>query len=68
MNKAYGTLLNPYTRAEYILQLEGIHISESESLTDPELIMEVMEAREELDSADSREEVERIRQENQGQP
>lgn len=66
VNKAYGTLLNPYTRAEYIMQLEDIHISESESLDDPELILEIMEAREELESADSREDVERIREENQG--
>ncbi|EKM61045.1 uncharacterized protein PHACADRAFT_51528, partial [Phanerochaete carnosa HHB-10118-sp] len=65
VNKAYSTLLNPYTRAEYILQLEDIHIGESESLNDPELIMEVMEAREELESAESREDVERIREENQ---
>lgn len=65
VNKAYSTLLNPYTRAEYILQLEDIHIGESESLDDPELIMEVMEVREELESAESREDVERIREENQ---
>ena len=66
VNKAYGTLLNPYTRAEYIMQLEDIHISEHESLDDPELIMEIMEAREELETAENREDVERIREENQG--
>ena len=48
------------------MQLEGIHISESESLDDPELIMEVMDVREELESAESREDVERIREETQG--
>lgn len=67
MNKAYGTLLNPYTRAEYIMQLEGIHISESDSLDDPELIMEIMEAREELEAAESSEDAARIREENQGE-
>lgn len=66
MNKAYTTLLNPYTRAEYILQLEGFPITESEGLDDPDLIMEVMEAREELDSAESSEDVDRIRAENGG--
>ena len=66
VNKAYRTLLDPYTRAEYILQLEGVHINESESLDDTELIMEVMEAREELDTAESREDVDRIRNENEG--
>ncbi|KAF7791860.1 hypothetical protein EIP86_002884 [Pleurotus ostreatoroseus] len=64
VNKAYGTLTNPYTRAEYLLQLQGMTIGESDNLEDPTLIMEVMEAREELESAESREEVERIRQEN----
>ena len=64
MNKAYGSLTNPYTRAEYLLQLQGMTIGESDNLEDPTLIMEVMEAREELESAESREEVERIRQEN----
>ena len=48
------------------MQLEDIHISEHESLDDPELIMEIMEAREELESAESREDVERIRADNQG--
>lgn len=66
VNKAYGTLLNPFARAEYILQQEGVEIGESENLEDPALIMEVMEAREELDGAESQEEVERIRQENAG--
>ena len=66
VNKAYGTLLNPFSRAEYIMQLEDIHISETESLNDPELIMEVMEAREELDSAESREDADRILAENEG--
>lgn len=64
VNKAYGTLLNPFSRAEYIMRLEDIHISETESLDDPGLITEVMEAREELDSAESREEVDRIQAEN----
>ena len=68
VNKAYGTLLNPYARAEYILQLQGITIGESESVDDPELIMEIMDAREALDNAETREEVERIRQANTGKP
>ena len=66
VNKAYRTLLNPYTRAEYILQLQGVQIHESESLNDTELIMEVMEARENLDNAESSEDVDRIRAENEG--
>lgn len=66
VNKAYGTLLNPYSRAEYIMELEGMHIGEAESLDDQELIMEVMESREELETAETREDVDRIVAENQG--
>ena len=57
VNKAYGVLTNPYTRAEYILEVEGVTIGEADGVDDPSLIMEVMETREELDGADSREEV-----------
>ena len=66
VNKAYGTLLNPFTRAEYIMQLEDVHIGESESLDDQELIMEIMDAREELDSVENREDADRIQVENEG--
>lgn len=66
VNKAYSTLLNPFARAEYILELNNIEIGESDNVDDPELIMEIMEAREGLDSAESQDEVERIRAENAG--
>ena len=48
------------------MELEGIEIGETDSLEDPELIMEVMEARERLESAETREEVDEIQVENQG--
>ncbi|KAI0689608.1 Co-chaperone Hsc20 [Cytidiella melzeri] len=64
VNKAYQTLLNPYTRAEYILQLEGIEISESEGLQDAGLIMQVMELREALEEAENQEDVDEIRADN----
>jgi hypothetical protein len=48
------------------MELEGIYIGETDSLDDPELIMEIMEAREGLESAESREDADRIRAENQG--
>lgn len=66
VNRAYGTLTNPYTRAEYILQLQGVTIGESDNVDDTALIMEVMESREELDNAETREEVDRIRRDNLG--
>jgi molecular chaperone HscB len=40
---------------------------EEEQLDDPELIMEVMEAREELEEATSQEQVEEIRQRTRGE-
>ncbi|KAJ3552272.1 hypothetical protein NM688_g4236 [Phlebia brevispora] len=64
VNRAYGILTNPYTRAEYILQLEGVPIEEQDNIEDPSLIMEVMETREELDGAEDRTQVEQIRLDN----
>ena len=66
VNKAYSTLLNPFARAEYILQLKGIEIGESDNIDDPALIMEIMDAREGLDNAETQSEVEEIREENAG--
>ena len=51
---------------DYTIQVFGILVRQSESLDDPELIMEVMEAREALESAETREDVEQVREENQG--
>ncbi|KAL1924822.1 uncharacterized protein VTP21DRAFT_4476 [Calcarisporiella thermophila] len=65
INKAYNTLLNPLSRAQYILSLNGISVDESESLEDPELLMEVLETREQLEEAQAEEEVEIIATENQ---
>ncbi|CEG66256.1 Putative Fe-S protein assembly co-chaperone HscB [Rhizopus microsporus] len=64
INKAYNTLKNPLTRAKYILQQQGQKIEEHDSLENPELLMEVMELREELEEASSKEELEAIKQKN----
>ncbi|KAH8080541.1 Pyruvate/Phosphoenolpyruvate kinase-like domain-containing protein [Filobasidium floriforme] len=63
-NKAYTTLLNPLSRAKYLLDQYGYDIAESDSLTDPELLMEVMEAREELEEASTQEECDAVRESN----
>jgi len=42
-------------------------VTETDSLTDPGLLAEVLEAREELESAKSSEEVETLRKKNHGE-
>ncbi|KAF8917731.1 hypothetical protein BGZ58_005040 [Dissophora ornata] len=63
-NKAYATLKEPLSRANYMLELLGAPIHESESLNEPELLMEVMEARELLEEAQTEEEVQDLKNVN----
>lgn len=53
-------------RAQYILTQHGLPPSETDKLTDETLIMQVMEAREELEEAKTAEEVETVRGRNGG--
>lgn len=64
VNAAYAVLGDPLKRAEYILSVHGYPTEETDSLTDPDLLMEVLEAREELEEATSAEQVEGLRQTN----
>lgn len=65
VNRAYETLLNPLPRAHYLLQrLGATDVSESDSLEDPELLMEVMELREQLEEAQSEDEAAAVRAAN----
>lgn len=65
INRAYETLLNPLPRAHYLLELyKAPEVSESDSLEDPELLMEVMELRERLEEAQSEEEAADVRKDN----
>lgn len=74
INDAYRTLLNPLARARYLLSLSGVEMSEDESIAgsasdsgeemDAELLMEVMEVREEIEAAGSRSEVEDMKAAN----
>lgn len=66
LNKAYHTLKNPLSRAQYMLAQQGVEVNEAESLHHPELLMDVMEVREELEEAVSNEDVEVIKQANDG--
>ncbi|EJD03953.1 Co-chaperone Hsc20 [Fomitiporia mediterranea MF3/22] len=66
LNEAYKTLQSPVLRAQYILIQEGFPPSETDKLTDRGLVMEIMEAREQVDEAESLEDIERFRSENEG--
>lgn len=66
VNTINSHLSDPFLRAAYILTREGV-ASDSESiLDDPTVVMEVMEAREALEEAQTEEEVEDIRSQNRG--
>merc|ERR1711939_855114 len=54
INEAYKTLQNPLLRAQYLLSLRGIDVAEDETakVDDPELLMEVLDAREEIENAE----------------
>ena len=52
INDAYGELQRPYSRARHLLATRGVALDREETLMDnPELLMHVMEVREELESA-----------------
>jgi molecular chaperone HscB len=64
---AYSTLQNPLSRAAYLLNHldPPVPITESSKLSDPELLMTVLEVREAIEGASTPEEVDVIKQENQ---
>jgi molecular chaperone HscB len=62
MNLAYETLKDPLRRAAYLLKLAGrdAAVSRDQTVKDPVLLMEAMEAREQLSEATSVDEVEKL--------
>jgi molecular chaperone HscB len=48
VNKAYKTLQAPLARGEYLLKLHGIKLPESNTIQDPEFLMEMMERNEKV--------------------
>jgi len=61
VNEAYQVLRKPESRASYLLHLLGIDISETgETICDPEILMEAMESREAVDSAQDQVELKEI--------
>ncbi|KAK6846333.1 Co-chaperone Hsc20 [Apiospora arundinis] len=68
INEAFKTLTNPLLRAQYLLELAGradnASSDESAKVEDPELLMEVLEARELIEEAGSEEELKPLHEEN----
>ncbi|KPM35623.1 hypothetical protein AK830_g10957 [Neonectria ditissima] len=66
INDAYKTLTNPLTRAQYLLSLRGVDVANDEALKveEPELLMQVLEAHEEMEIADSEADLQGLLEEN----
>ncbi|MCJ1402272.1 Protein OS-9 [Xylographa trunciseda] len=67
INEAYKTLQNPLLRAQYLLSLRGIDVAEDETakVEDPELLMEVLETREEIEAAEEELELKPLKERNE---
>ncbi|KAE8449233.1 hypothetical protein EG329_008400 [Mollisiaceae sp. DMI_Dod_QoI] len=67
INTAYKTLQSPLLRAQYLLGLQGIETAEDETakVEDPTLLMEVLEAREAIESAEEEGHLDGVRAENE---
>lgn len=66
VNHAYQTLLDPLSRAEYILERNHVPISEGDHVDDMMFMAEIMEARETIDEAQGVAEVQALFEENEG--
>lgn len=68
INEAYKTLQNPLLRAQYLLSLRGIDVAEDETakVEDPELLMEVLDTREEIENAQEEEDLDDMKRVNDG--
>lgn len=62
LNRAYSTLLSPLLRAQYILQLRGVDVADEKmKLDDQALLMEVLGAREEIEEAETEDDLSPLR-------
>ncbi|KAH8593241.1 hypothetical protein B0O99DRAFT_217215 [Bisporella sp. PMI_857] len=67
INEAYKTLQNPLLRAQYLLSLRGMDVSEDETakVDDPEFLMEVMDIREGIENSRDEKVIQDTRAENE---
>lgn len=67
INEAYRTLVSPLRRAQYVLALRGRDVANDEtaSVRDPELLLEVLEARETIEEARGEEDLAALRADNE---
>ncbi|KAF8396348.1 hypothetical protein HHK36_017965 [Tetracentron sinense] len=63
---AYRTLSKPLSRAMYLLELEGIHVEEGKTVSDLELLGEIMEIREAVEEATNSQALNQIQSQIQG--
>lgn len=66
VNWAYQTLRSPLPRVEYLLDAQGIPLSEEDKTDDTTFLTQIYMEREGLEEAESTEELETIAQENNG--
>jgi molecular chaperone HscB len=65
LNIAYKSLLDPLLRAQHVLLLNGIDaLAEKDTLTDEDLLMEVLIARENISEVSSEEELRQLEKDN----
>ncbi|KAJ1734061.1 molecular chaperone [Coemansia sp. Benny D160-2] len=64
VNHAYATLKDPLLRAFYMLELKGEAIGEEDQISDPELLMEIMELREEIEASKTDTQIAAIKERN----
>ncbi|KAJ4980093.1 hypothetical protein NE237_010873 [Protea cynaroides] len=57
---AYRTLSKPLSRAIYLLRLEGVHVDEETTISDLEFLAEIMEIREAVEEADDAQSLNKI--------
>ncbi|KAL4031641.1 hypothetical protein IC575_009928 [Cucumis melo] len=62
---AYRTLSKPLSRAIYILKLEGVDVDEEDTISEPELLNEIMEIREAVEDASGSRELNQIQSQMQ---